>query len=228
MGSNYYYAQQASRVKRRTALQSNSVGTLSVQRLTSIRIKFVDPAGSPVPNTRVAIGQWRETEAIYNTKHPNVPDSGIPRSADDEGVYTWDWAPDDAVEYRIGADGFAPQEVALVAKPTPHVIVLAPHRVVKGTVSDASTGNAIERFMAMPVIVFRQDFYHTRATDAKVGLDGRYELPLSGSADPNSRYRVRFEAEGYRSLVSDRSFGPLDGQATLDVALVGDATKPLR
>lgn len=184
-----------------------------------IRIAFVDPAGTPIANTRVGIAQWRGAEAIYNTKHPNVPDSGIPDRVNEDGVYRWDWAPDDAVKYRISADGFAPQEVTLVAKPTPHVITLAPRRVVQGAVTDAATGNPVESFLAMPVIVFRQDYYHTIARDAKVGLNGRYELPLTGSGDPSVRYRVRFEAEGYRSIVSDQSFGPLDGQAALDVAL---------
>jgi beta-lactamase regulating signal transducer with metallopeptidase domain/uncharacterized GH25 family protein/thiol-disulfide isomerase/thioredoxin len=184
-----------------------------------IRIKFVDQRGAPIPKVYVGIGEWRGTEAIFNYKHPNVPDSGIPRHANNDGFYEWDWAPDDAVNYWIEAEGFARQEMTLVATPEPHVITLAPDRVVVGSVTDASTGKPIERFSAMPVIVFRPDFYSTRTEDAKVGQAGQYELPLTGSADPNNRYRVRFEAEGYRSVVSEESFGPLDGRATLDFAL---------
>jgi beta-lactamase regulating signal transducer with metallopeptidase domain/thiol-disulfide isomerase/thioredoxin len=200
---------------------NQDLGDLNIQLKAGnpIRIKFVDQRGTPIPNVYVGIGEWRGTEAIYNEKHPNVPDSGIPRRANDDGVYEWDWAPNDAVNYRIGAMGFAPQEVALVAKPSPHVITLAAQRVVVGRVTNATTGKPIERFLAMPVIVFRPDFYHTRTTDAKVGQGGQYELPLTGSADPNDRYRVRFDADGYRSVVSEESFGPLDGRATLDVAL---------
>ncbi|HEX6963647.1 MAG TPA: redoxin family protein, partial [Lacipirellula sp.] len=99
------------------------------------------------------------------------------------------------------------------------VIRLADARVVTGVVTDAATGEPIKKFLAMPVIVFRPDFYHTRTTDAKVGQDGKYELPLTGSGDPNDRYRVRFEADGYRSVVSEESFGPLDGRATLNYPL---------
>jgi uncharacterized GH25 family protein/thiol-disulfide isomerase/thioredoxin len=199
----------------------HELGDLNIQLEAGhpIRIKFVDQAGTPVPNVYVGIGEWRGTEAIYNMTHPNVPESGIPRRANDNGVYEWDWAPGDAVNYRIGATGFTEQEIALVAKPAPHAITLAPERVVVGTVTDASTGKPIERFLAMPVIVFRPDFYHTCTSGAIVGQDGRYELPLTGSADPNNRYRVRLEAEGYRSVVSEESFGPLDGRATLDFAL---------
>lgn len=200
---------------------NQDLGDLDIQLKSGnpIRIKFVDQRGTPIPNVYVGIGEWRGTEAIYNHKHPNVPDSGIPRNANDDGVYEWDWAPDDAVNYQIGAEGFAEQEATLIATPEPHVITLAPDRVVIGTVTDASTGKPIERFSAMPVIVFRPDFYSTRTEDAKVGQAGRYELPLTGSADPNDRYRVRFEAEGFRSVVSEESFGPQDGRATLDLAL---------
>jgi uncharacterized GH25 family protein/thiol-disulfide isomerase/thioredoxin len=190
-----------------------------------IELRFVDAAGNPIPDVGVYLANssapntWNGSNALHNHKHPNVPDYGIPRRADENGVFVWEWAPEEPVRYSFGAKGFAPQELALVAKPTPHLITLAPSRVVAGTVTDESTGEPIEKFLAVPVIVFRPDFYHTRTTDAKVGQDGRYELPLTGSGDPNDRYRVRFEAEGYRSVVSEESFGPLDGQATLDVAL---------
>ncbi|MEM9658145.1 MAG: redoxin domain-containing protein, partial [Planctomycetota bacterium] len=183
-----------------------------------LRIKLVDQHGEPVSGAYVGIGRWRGTEAIYNEKHPNVPDSGIPRHADEKGVYAWDWAPEDAVVYRISAKGFAAQEPALTAKSTPHVITMAPTRVAIGRVTDASSGQPIEQFQAMPVIVFGPDFYSTSSSNATAGSEGRYELPLIGSG-PDVRYRVRFEAVGYRSLVSEESFGPLDGRATLDVAL---------
>ena len=190
-----------------------------------IVIRFVDVEGVPVPGAGVYLGAssgantWNNTNALHNQTGSNVPNYGIPRKANDQGVYVWDWAPEGAVTYQVGAKGFAPQTLSLVPKSEPHVVTLAPQRVVVGKVTDASTGKPIERFLAMPVIVFRTDFYHARTTDAKVGHDGRYELPLTGSGDPTDRYRVRFEAEGYRSVVSEESFGPLDGRATLDFAM---------
>jgi beta-lactamase regulating signal transducer with metallopeptidase domain/uncharacterized GH25 family protein/thiol-disulfide isomerase/thioredoxin len=190
-----------------------------------IVMRFVDADGAPVPGAGVYLGNssgantWNNTNALHNQTGSNVPNYGIPRKANDQGVYVWEWAPEGAVKYDIGAKGFAPQELSLVPKAEPHVITLAPQRVVVGTVTDASTGKPIERFLTMPVIVFRPDFYHTRTTDAETGKNGQYELPLTGSGDPNDRYRVRFEAEGYRSVVSEESFGPLDGRVTLDIAL---------
>ncbi|TWT32495.1 Regulatory protein BlaR1 [Posidoniimonas corsicana] len=207
--------------QRKMVTVEHGMGDLDLQLAAGhpIRIHIVNTQGEPVPKAYVGIGEWRGTEAIYNEKHPNVPLSGVPRHADENGVYAWDWAPKDAVGYRISAKGHAGQELTLIAKSEPHVVTLAPRRVVVGEVTDAETGKPIENFQAMPVIVFRPDFYHTRSEDAKLGRDGRYELPLTGSADPNDDYRVRFEAPGYRSLISEESFGPRDGRATLDVRL---------
>lgn len=189
-----------------------------------ITIHFVDTAGNPVPKVRVGIANssdpsWQNSNALHNHDHPNVPDYGIPRSANKDGVFVWDWAPKEPVKYGIWAKGFAPKEVALVAKSEPHVITLSGARVVSGLVTDATTGKPIEEFQAMPVIVFRPNFLSTRYADVKRGTDGRYELPLRGSGDPNDRYRVRVEANGYRSLISEESFGPLDGQVELNVQL---------
>ncbi|MCA9166837.1 MAG: TlpA family protein disulfide reductase, partial [Planctomycetales bacterium] len=84
---------------------------------------------------------------------------------------------------------------------------------------DTTTGKPITEFEVMPVIVFRPNFFSTRYVDVKRGSDGRYELPLTGSGDPDDRYRVRVEAAGYRSIISEESFGPLDGRAVLNVQL---------
>ena len=190
-----------------------------------IEIKIVDSAGNPVPDAGVYLANssvpdtWNGSNALHNHKHPNVPDYGIPRSADKQGVFHWDWAPEEVVKYSIGARGFASQDVSLAAKSEPHVVTLPSARVVTGMVTDAVTGEPVKNFQAMPVIVFRPDFFHTRATDAKIFHDGKYELPLTGSADPDDHYRVRFEADGYRSVVSDESFGPLDGRVTLNYEL---------
>ncbi|MEX0642778.1 MAG: M56 family metallopeptidase [Pirellulales bacterium] len=196
-----------------------------LKRGKRIEIRFVDSAGKPIPEAGVYLANssapntWNGSNALHNHKHPNVPDYGIPRKADKNGVFVWDWAPEEPVNYSVGARGFASHEVSLVAKSEPHVITLADARVVTGMLTDAITGEPVKSFLAMPVIVFQPDFYHTRTTDAKVGQDGKYELPLTGSGDPKDHYRVRFEADGYCSVVTVESFGPLDGRATLNCSL---------
>ena len=64
-----------------------------------LRIRFVDTAGKPVPGVYVGIDQWRGGKSLYNHRHPNVLDTQIPVQADQNGVYRWSWAPDDAVSY---------------------------------------------------------------------------------------------------------------------------------
>ncbi len=196
-----------------------------------IEIRVVDKAGNPIPQAGVWLANssipntWQGSNALHNHKHPNVPDYGIGRSADESGVFVWAWAPEEPVRYSVGAKGYAPQGVTLVAKSDPHVITLADARVAFGKVTDASTGEPIKSFQAMPVIVFRPEFFSTRYADVKPGIDGRYELPLTGSGDPEDRYRVRFEAEGYRSVVSEESFGPQDGRVELNVRLEPGAAR---
>lgn len=191
-----------------------------------IEIRIVDAAGKTIPKANVMLSDnnrdqkiWNGSNALHNHRDSNVPDYSIPRTTDENGVFVWDWAPEEPVNYRVGGRGFCYQEVRLVAGTTPHIIRLADDRVVNGLVTDALTGEPVKTFLVMPVIVFRTDFHHTCITDAKLGKDGRYQLPLTGSGDPDNHYRVRFEADGYRSVVSTESYGPLDGRVTLNYSM---------
>ncbi|MFZ1006402.1 MAG: carboxypeptidase-like regulatory domain-containing protein [Candidatus Sulfotelmatobacter sp.] len=80
-----------------------------------LRIRFVDSQGTPVPNVGVTIGGWQEVKSLYNYKHTNVIDTKIPRQADKNGVYQWNWAPADAVLYSFGAGKLYVSDVALTA-----------------------------------------------------------------------------------------------------------------
>ncbi len=172
-----------------------------------ISIQVVDPTGKPVPKAYVSIGRWRGTEALYNHKHPNVPESGIPRRADENGVYTWDWAPVDGVAYSIGAEGFAGVEETLVAKAEPHIVKLAPELAIFGKVVDAGSGEPVKRFRVIPVKAFRPDFYSTdfQANSVADGNDGRYRIRIENHGNTDNRYRVRIEAEGYRTALGQQS-----------------------
>ena len=187
-------------------------------------IRFVDTAGNPIPKASVylggmsGIGAWNGTNALHSQGSPGA-EYGIPRRADEQGSYVWNWAPDGAVRYHVGAKGFAGKTVSLVTQSEPHVVRLSPARVAVGKLTDSETGKPISKFLAMPVIVFGPNHYSTGFTDRKAGVDGHYELPLTGSGNPEDHYRVRFEAGGYRSIVSEESFGPLDGRVELNVQL---------
>ena len=213
--------------QRRVVKVDSDLGQLRFQLRPGkrIEIRFVDTDGRPVPRARVGLARssfpktWNRSNALHNHKSSNVPDYGVPLWADNDGVYVWDWAPEEPVRYSVGARGFAPQTLSLVAKREPHIITLAGERVVSGLVTDSVTGEPIERLQAMPVIVFGPSNFCTRYADLKKGSHGHYELPLTGSGDPDDRYRVRFEAEGYRSVVNEESYGPNDGRANLNIQL---------
>jgi beta-lactamase regulating signal transducer with metallopeptidase domain/uncharacterized GH25 family protein/thiol-disulfide isomerase/thioredoxin len=195
-----------------------------------IRIKIVDQTGNPVPKAYVGIGEWRKTEAIYNEKHPNVPDSGIPRTADDDGMYEWTWAPADGVAYRISAKGYDAKEVRLVAKQEPHEVVLVRPVTIFGNVLDARSGEPVKQFRVIPVKAYRPDFYSTdfQADSIAKGQDGQYKIQIDSHGQTGNRYRVRIEAAGYRTAFGQKSLEvgdpPLEEDFRLEPApaLVGE------
>ena len=92
----------------------------------TIRIRFVERSGEPIPKVEVAIDGWRGVKSLYNNKHSNVLDTKIPRYADNRGVFEWTWAPEDAVIYafcRPGHRGMSPQGT-LTADGVEHEFVL--------------------------------------------------------------------------------------------------------
>lgn len=72
---------------------------LQLQPGKTVTFKFVDAAGKPVPKVLVNITGWRGKETLFNWRHSNVPYSKIPDQSNEQGIYTWTWAPDDAVDY---------------------------------------------------------------------------------------------------------------------------------
>jgi|GEM_PF-1002826 len=187
----------------------------------TLKLKFVDAAGKPVPEAAVQIDEWRGTKAIYNHDHPNVPDSGIPRQADKEGNYTWTWAPEDGIGLNVSASGFDYKTLTLVAKDEQHEIVLTAAPTFFGKVVDAKTGEPIKKFRVVPVQAFRPDFYSTDFQDGRVaeGKDGKYRIEIGTYGQTGNRYFARIEAEGYRTALGDKSMAASDPPLELDFRL---------
>lgn len=99
---------------------------LQLQPGKTVTFRFVDTAGKPVPKVLVNITGWRGKETLFNWRHPNVPYSQIPDQANDQGVYTWTWAPDDAVDYLFGKKGSKWTQRPTFAPGEHEVIVTAP------------------------------------------------------------------------------------------------------
>lgn len=184
-----------------------------------LAMKIVDPAGNAVPNAYVGLRDWRGTRALSNEDHPNIPDFGIPRHANNDGLYVWDWAPEDAVTYNVSATGFAPQDVTLIANADEHRVELAPKLAFSGQVTDARTGQPIPEFRVVPVTVFRPEFYSVQFDKSAMGRDGRYDIEIQLFGEQDYRYVMRVEARGYRSAMSETSFGVRDGAVKQDFAL---------
>jgi RNA polymerase sigma factor (sigma-70 family) len=164
-----------------------------------IRLRFVDAAGKPVPRVWVSLVGWKGSKSLiseYNPNHPKVPDPKVPRRADDSGVWSWTWAPDDPVKLRIDGSGFASCELEIGGGVPMRTVVLKVEHRVRGRVTDAVTGKPIPAFTMIPIDVFRKDFLHAERGNAVTGKDGylsfladRTDIPL----------RLRVEAMGYRT-----------------------------
>jgi beta-lactamase regulating signal transducer with metallopeptidase domain/protocatechuate 3,4-dioxygenase beta subunit/thiol-disulfide isomerase/thioredoxin len=164
-----------------------------------LRLRIVDQAGKPIPGVEVGISRWRGGESLYNNRHPNVLDTGIPRYSDDKGVYRWTWAPDDAVTYQFYKEGHGRHEAALVANGDDQTITLPKLLRISGKVTDGA-GRPVSGVTAIPVIEFRPGFVFVERNRAKGPFDGTYAIQGDRT---DGAYRVRIEAPGYRAAMSD-------------------------
>jgi beta-lactamase regulating signal transducer with metallopeptidase domain/uncharacterized GH25 family protein len=205
----------------------------------TLRIRFVDPSGKPIPDVGVGIGgyvgmhhAWRGADAIYNNRHPNVLNTGIPDRADRNGVYEWTWAPADEVTYTFWKGGYQDRNPeTLAASDRPYEIVMQPERAVTGKVVDAATGKPIEAFR-VEMTYFRTSTAEgpmlvpipANPSDKCLGQEGVYRLPFEESGRPF--LVVRIEADGYEPVESKML--PTDKDAiTFDAKLSRSAADSL-
>ncbi len=164
-----------------------------------VRLRIVDSAGKPVPKASVALLEWKGSKSIAshrNPNHPKVPETGIPKLADADGIWAWLAAPDDAVKVRVIARGFAVLEMDVTGGSTDSTVTLKAEHRIAGTVTDAVTGKPILAFTVIPVDVFRKDFLHAERDSAIAGKDGRLDYLATRIDIP---LRLRVEAPGYRT-----------------------------
>jgi beta-lactamase regulating signal transducer with metallopeptidase domain/uncharacterized GH25 family protein/thiol-disulfide isomerase/thioredoxin len=198
-----------------------------------IEIYVVDSDGKPIPKAGVWLANtsssdtWQNSNALHNHKHPNVPEYGIPRSTNDEGVFVWEWAPEEAVKYEIGAKGFDQRDVRLVAKEGAHRVELYLPPTIQGKVVDADTGESIKKFRVIRVKAYRPDFYSTDFQPQNIveGEDGEYEIQIQSHGQSGDQYRVRIEADGYRTALGKKSLGVGDPALEEDFRL--EKARPL-
>jgi hypothetical protein len=73
----------------------------------TMRFRFVDDDGKPIPKVSVRLDGWRGLKSLYNEKLAfYVLDTKIPDHADAHGIYQWTWAPGDRVHYLFWKAGY--------------------------------------------------------------------------------------------------------------------------
>ncbi len=106
-------------------LASGSLENFQLKKGKSLRIRFIDEDGSPVPNVGVGIREWRGRQSLYNHRHPNVLNTKIPVKSDTDGKFKWEWAPSDEVDFSFYAKGYRTVSQALSASETEHTVTLS-------------------------------------------------------------------------------------------------------
>ena len=176
-----------------------------------LQIQFKDPDGNPIPRVYVTVLKWRDSEAMYNHRHPNVLETKIPRFSNSDGLYTWDWAPSDPVTFSFGSNKFASKrDVELAAADEPHEIELTPSLYVSGTVTDEQ-GESLKSFSVIPMTVMKSGA-HERRDRGFVSTDGFFEIT---SQREDAGLQVKIEAFGYETHLTKvyrtgDEFEPLD------------------
>lgn len=165
-----------------------------------LEIQFVDQDGKPATDVFVGIEDWRGVQSLYNHVHPNVKPTGIPNRSDDNGVYVWDWAPEDVVTYQFSSRGFQSQRgVRLTAQDRPITVKLKRPARFSGTVTDLD-GQPIENFSVIPLRQFNEESYTENRQDLVQGKDGTFSLGLDIQ---EGKYRLKIEAEGFLDAVTE-------------------------
>ena len=169
--------------------------------------RVVDSAGHPVEGVYVSAQRWN----VYLTVRWSS-------RTDAQGLFTWDYAPADAIEIRIGKEGYREICPEVVADGQEQTFILARPMTIRGSVTDGRTGQPVSRFRLTPGLEgARGGLAKWQTTDSWVRwfTDGRYSYTFDADAQA---YGVRIEAEGY-APVESRFVDANETGATVDVVL---------
>src|ERR1017187_433641 len=192
-----------------------------------IRGRVVDNEGNPVAHAWVVSDRWREYRTL-----------GWQTGTDIEGRFVCSNAPPDEVQVAIGKEGFISINMpgsmpSLKPSEEEAVITLLPMLHVHGTVVDADTGESIKKVKVIPGSTYIGDTnwpswneYGTITTtndQYEIAFDnqtGNSRIDTNGhaTADGNSAYIIRVEADGYDPATS-RPFRLDEGEVAFDFRL---------
>lgn len=168
-----------------------------------LRVRMVTPNGDPIAGATLALQDGFGEGAL-----------GWDGRSDDEGRIEWRSAPPGG---RFTFTAYAPghqyaRNVPLTVDGPEHTMVLHPVLVVAGAVVDATTGEPVARFKAIPGN--GREFPNFDRSQLFYGTDGAYRLDFDEAGEPV----VRIEAEGYETTLGHPVPGP-DGRPRCDFEL---------
>ena len=178
-----------------------------LQPATLLIGRVVDSAGRPVEGVYVSAQRWN----VYRTVRWSS-------RTDAQGMFAWDYAPADAIEIRIGKEGYREIVQEVVADGQEHTFILARPMTIRGSVTDGQTGQPVSRFRLTPGLEGAGGgLAKWQPSDdwCRWFTDGRYSYTFDADAQA---YGVRIEAEGY-APVESRFVDANEVGATIDVVL---------
>ncbi|HEY0256452.1 MAG TPA: carboxypeptidase regulatory-like domain-containing protein [Candidatus Methylacidiphilales bacterium] len=169
----------------------------------SLRVRFTDADGNPVPGVTMAMSNWRKHRPF--NRH---------FQSDETGLADWENAPADAVSFWILRDGFQRDEVTLTATDDVQTVRLRRPTEISGHVIDARTKERIPHFTVVRGRHFPEKprvWSHWNFAWPSNFTDGEYRCGAGdpalmnnrdGSAPQQGFRRIRVSAPGYRPAVS--------------------------
>lgn len=165
----------------------------------SIHIRVVDSNGTALPDVYVVPEVYQGYRYLLKID-PNKPQQ-MGATTDEKGLFVWDSAPPDTIEYAFSKEGYARlDEVQLVADGKEHTVTLPRPIHVTGTVIDKETREPIPTFRVVPTLDWLTGsppfIQRSRAFEAKAG---RYDWETRRT---DTGHYVRIEADGYLPAMS--------------------------
>ena len=156
-----------------------------------LTVKVVDGDGNPISGVWLAADTWQGCRSLC--------DAGIPRETDINGLWSWAWAPMDAVEFDILKRGYMViRNQELTAREKPYEIVLKKPLRLSGKVIDKETRKPVEDFSIVSGTKYNRSQVSWNNRSKKDFHGGSFEFTFG---EPR-QFLMRITAPGYLPATS--------------------------